>query len=134
MDAPLEQRQVELAFEEAHSLMPRPSIIVFTAFQFDPEAAKDIDALTKQKTGMTFLKAQMNTDPLTEDLKKKRTSNQSFWLIGQPEVQVKPLKGSEDAGKYQVEVHGFDYYNTRTGDIESGDTSKIAMWMLKREP
>ena len=68
--------------------MPRPSIIVFTAFQFDPEAAKDIDALTKQKTGMTFLKAQMNTDPLTEDLKKKRASNQSFWLIGQPEVQV----------------------------------------------
>jgi adenine-specific DNA-methyltransferase len=27
-------------------------------------------------------------------------------------------------------VQGFDYYNTRTGTIESGDTSKIAMWML----
>ncbi len=126
VDAPLEQRQVELAFEEAHSLMPKPSIIVFAAFQFDPEAAKDIDALTKEKTGMTFLKAQMNTDLLTDDLKKKRASNQSFWLIGQPEVYTRKV---ED-GKWQVEVHGFDYYNTRTGNIESGDTSKIAMWML----
>ncbi len=31
---------------------------------------------------------------------------------------------------YVVEVRGFDYYNTRTGTIESGDTSKIAMWLL----
>jgi adenine-specific DNA-methyltransferase len=130
VDAPLEQRQVELAFEEAHSLMPRPSIIVFAAFQFDPEAAKDIDALTKEKTGMTFLKAQMNTDLLTDDLKKKRASNQSFWLIGQPDVEVREVKDGDEAGKCQVEVHGFDYYNTRTGNIESGDTSKIAMWML----
>jgi len=130
VDAPLEQRQVESAWEEAHSLMPRPSIIVFAAFQFDPEAAKDIDALTKEKTGMTFLKAQMNTDLLTEDLKKKRASNQSFWLIGQPEVEVRPLKNGNHAGEYQIELHGFDYYNTRTGDIESGDTTKIAMCML----
>jgi adenine-specific DNA-methyltransferase len=130
VDAPLEQRQVELAFGEAHSLMPRPSIIVFAAFQFDPEAAKDIDALTKEKTGMTFLKAQMNTDLLTEDLKKKRANNQSFWLIGQPDVEVREVKNGDEVGKCQVEVHGFDYYNTRTGNIESGDTSKIAMWML----
>jgi len=41
--APLEQRQVELAIEEAQQLVPKPRIIVFAAFQFDPEAAKDID-------------------------------------------------------------------------------------------
>ena len=29
-------------------------MIVFAAFEFDPEAAKDIDELTKEKTGMTF--------------------------------------------------------------------------------
>ena len=27
-------------------------------------------------------------------------------------------------------MHGFDYYNTKTGDIESGGADKIAMWML----
>ena len=41
--APLEQRQVEQALEEARHLMPKPGIIVFAAFQFDPEAATDLD-------------------------------------------------------------------------------------------
>jgi adenine-specific DNA-methyltransferase len=125
--APLEQRQVEMAWEEARTLNPKPVIILFAAFQFDPEAAKDIEELTQDKTGMTFLKAQMNTDLLTDDLKKKRASNQSFWLIGQPDVELRPAKKS---AMYEVEVHGFDYYNTKTGAIESGDTGKIALWML----
>jgi adenine-specific DNA-methyltransferase len=128
--APLEQRQVELAWEEARTLSPRPGILAFAAFQFDPEAAKDIDELTREKTGMTFLKVQMNPDLLTEDLKKKRASNESFWLVGQPDVEVRAIGTGEHAGKLEVEVHGFDYYNTKTGQIESGDTRRIALWML----
>ena len=27
-------------------------------------------------------------------------------------------------------MHGFDYYNTKTGNIESGGEDKIAVWML----
>ena len=128
--APLEQVQVELAWKEARTLSPSPSIIVFAAFQFDPEAMKDIDALTKEKTGMTFLTAQMNADLLTEDLKKKRASNQSFWLVGRPDVEVRQIKSGENKEKWEAEVRGFDYYDTRTGTIESGDSSKIAMWLL----
>ena len=128
--APLEQKQVELAWEESRKLNPKPSMIVFASFQFDPEAAKDIDELTKEKTGMTFLKVQMNTDLLTEDLKKQRSSNQSFWLMGQPDVELREIKKGEHKGKCEVQVHGFDYYNTKTGAIESGDTAKIAIWML----
>ncbi len=126
--APLEQRQVARAIEEAQMLVPRPKIVVFASFQFDPEAAKDIDE-TKWP-GVTLLKAQMNTDLLTDDLKKKRTSNESFWLIGQPDVELTEIKDGLDAGKYQVEVLGFDYYNTKTGVVESGGTDKVAMWML----
>ncbi|HEY8054573.1 MAG TPA: DNA methyltransferase [Terriglobales bacterium] len=122
---PLEARQVELAIEEARQLVPRPELVVFAAFQFDPEAAKDI-AETKWP-GVQLLAAQMNTDLLTGDLKKKRSNNESFWLIGQPDIAVTRLK---DDGRFQVEVLGFDYFNTRTGAIDSGDTSKIAMWML----
>ncbi len=122
--APLEQRQVEMAIEEAQTLVPKPKLIVFAAFQFDPEAAKDIDEANWP--GVTLLKAQMNADLLTEDLKKKRASNESFWLIGQPDVEVR----REKDGKYVVEVHGFDYYNTKTGQIESGGADKIAVWML----
>ncbi len=126
--APLEQRQVGLAIEEAQKLVPKPKIIVFAAFQSDPEAAKDIDETNWP--GVMLLKAQMNADLLTEDLKKKRTSNESFWLIGQPDVKVEKIKKGDDKGKYRVEVLGFDYYNTKTGVIESGGTEKISLWML----
>lgn len=126
--APLEQRQVELAIEEARKLVPKPEIIVFAAFQFDPEAAKDIDET--EWPGVTLLKAQMNADLLTEDLKKERTSNQSFWLIGQPDIRIKQIKEKKKEKKYRVEVLGFDYYNTISGNIESGGTEKIAMWLL----
>lgn len=124
--APLEQRQVELAWEEARNLSPRPSILIFAAFQFDPEAAKDIDVLDPKKAGMTFLRVQMDPDLLVDDLRKKSAGDHSFWLIGQPDVQLKKLEG----GKFQVEVAGFDYYNPRSGAIDSGDTSRIAIWLL----
>lgn len=120
--AALEQRQVVNALNEAGNLFPLPKMIVFCAFTFDPEAAKDIDALK----GITALKAQMNTDLLTEDLKKAKSSNQSFWLMGQPEVEVRTLKD----GRYEVEVHGFDYFDTVKGELVSGGKSKIAMWSL----
>ena len=140
--SPLEQRQVALAIEEAQTLVPKPKMIVFAAFQFDPEAAKDIDETNWP--GVTLLKVQMNTDLLTDDLKKKRSSNESFWLIGSPDVIVKkkkekvPSAGASKAKRkyegevtlYTVEVLGFDYYNTKTGNIESGGKDKIAMWML----
>jgi adenine-specific DNA-methyltransferase len=126
--APLEQRQVAQAIEEAQTLVPKPKLIVFAAFQFDPEAAKDIDATNWP--GVTLLKAQMNADLLTDDLKKKRASNESFWLIGQPDVQVERIAKGEDKGKLRLSVHGFDYYNTKTGGIESGGEDKIAVWLL----
>jgi adenine-specific DNA-methyltransferase len=66
--APLEQRQVAQAIEEAQTLVPRPKLIVFTAFQFDPEAARDIDETNWP--GVALLKAQMNADLLTDDLKR----------------------------------------------------------------
>ena len=126
--APLEQRQVNQSLQEAETLRPSPRVIVFAAFQFDPEAAKDIDETNWP--GITLLKAQMNADLLTEDLKRKRASNESFWLIGQPDVQVETVADGKDAGKVRVSVQGFDYYNTKSGDVESGGQDKIAMWML----
>jgi adenine-specific DNA-methyltransferase len=102
--------------------------VLFAAFQFDPEASKDIDETNWP--GVTMLKAQMNADLLTEDLKKKRSSNESFWLIGQPDMKAQKLKDGDHKGEYVVSVTGFDYYNTRSGAIESGGVEKIAMWLL----
>ena len=133
----LEQRQVALALNDAEKLRPKPRFIVFAAFEFDPEAAKDIDETNWP--GVTLLKAKMNADLLTEDLKKKRASNQSFWLMGQPDVELRRVKRPQgargsDAGTdgdwYEVEVHGFDYFDTAKGDLVSGGKGKIAVWML----
>ena len=124
----MEQRQVALAIEESHRLVPKPTVIVFAAFQFDPEASKDIDETNWP--GVTLLKAQMNADLLTDDLKKKRASNEGFWLIGQPDVALEQIAEGADEGKFRVSVRGFDYYNTKTGNVESGGANRIALWML----
>jgi len=127
---PLEQRQVEGAVKEAKELKSHPEFIVFAAFHFDPEAAKDIDQMNDSIgqfiPGAKILKAQMSVDLLTHDLRKKRSSNQSYWLIGQPEIEVKKIKD----GRYKVSVHGFDYYDPISGEILSGNNKHIAMWFL----
>ena len=127
---PMDSRMVAMALDEAENMRPSPEIIVFAAFQFDPEAAKDI--AETNWPGMTLLQVQMNTDLMTDDLKKKRSSDQSFWLVGQPDVELiltKKYKSSK-ANKYKVVVHGFDYYDVKKGVVESGSSSRIAMWML----
>ena len=120
----MEPRQVEVSIEEARKLVPRPDILLFAAFQFDPEAAKDIDETNWPET--TLLRVEMNTDLQTDDLKKGRTSNESFWLVGQPEIEVETLKG----GEYQVSVLGFDYFSLKSGERISGDRNQIAVWLL----
>ena len=102
----------------------KPDFIIFAAFHFDPEAAKDIDQM--ELPNIQILKAQMSVDLLTVDLRKKRSSNQSYWLIGQPDVEV--LKQKD--GNYKVRVNGFDYYNPISGEIESKSNAHIAMWFL----
>lgn len=123
---PMDSRVVDMALDEAGNLRPTPQIIVFAAFQFDPEAAKMIAEINWP--GVTLLTVQMNTDLMTADLKKKQSSDQSFWLVGQPDVEL--VKNGRSKDIYKVIVHGFDYYDVKKGTVESGSTSRIAMWML----
>ena len=94
--APLDKKQVERALEEARRLVPRPKVLVFAAFAFDPEAAKDIGET--RWGGVTLLKAEMNTDLQTEDLKKRQPNSESFWLVGQPDLAVERLTGQMSGG------------------------------------
>ncbi len=121
---PLEQRQAEAAITEARCFKEKPDFVIFASFHFDPEASKDIDQM--EWPGVTILKAQMSVDLLTADLRKKRSSNQSYWLIGQPDVEVQKQKD----GKYSVKLHGFDYYDPIIGEIVSKGTKHIAIWFL----
>jgi adenine-specific DNA-methyltransferase len=122
--AAMDTRQVEKAIDEAGKL--KPDVLLFCAFQFDEEAAKDIDETNTSYLGFKLLKAQMNMDLQTEDLKKNNRSNQSFWLVGQPDVSVVAVENN----KLQVQVHGFDYYNYQSNELIKGGAKNIAMWLL----
>lgn len=84
--APLEPRLVQDGIDEARQL--QPEMLLFCAFQFTDEATKDIDQTNPDLLGFTLLKAHMNMDLQTDDLKKASKHNQSFWLIGQPDVEI----------------------------------------------
>jgi adenine-specific DNA-methyltransferase len=125
---PLDTRMVNQALNEAENIRPQPAFIIFAAFQFDPAAARVID--DTKWPGVALLKVQMNPDLMTADLKKKISTNQSFWLVGQPDVDLIKIEKGADKGKYKVKVKGFDYYDIKKAAVNSGNADQIAMWML----
>lgn len=122
--APMEQTQVERTMDEIRDMPEKPRLVIFCSFAFDPEASKDIDNI--KINDLQILKAQMNTDLLTKDLKKKANTSKPFWLIGEPDIEVIKTKD----GKYQVEVKGFDCYDPSNQELKSCGAEKISMWML----
>lgn len=125
----LDAGRVEDIFDEVQSMRPTPQIIIIAAYQFDPEATKLIEE-TKWPD-MQIFAVQMNTDLMTSDLKKKRSSNQSFFFIGQPDVEL--IHDGRTKDVYKVRVNGFDYYDPKTGKVKSGSANNIAMWMLDED-
>ena len=75
--------------------------------------------------GVSIILVQMNADLLTDDLKKRQPSSESFWLVGQPDVEVRRQKD-----RWIVELNGFDYFDPIEGKLISGGTDQIAMWCL----
>ena len=134
IDAPLDVLHVERALEEAQKLVPKPACIIFAAFQFDPQASQMIEE--KIFPQVRLLKVLMNPDLLTDDLQKNKADNESFWLIGTPDIDVEPAQepDSKKREDYIVTIRGFDYFsiNNKTGktDVISGGTDDIALWML----
>ena len=123
--APLSLAIVRNALDEAADIYPRPpGLIVFAAFQFTAEAEALI-AGCKVKDAQV-LAVQMNTDLQMTDLLKRQARNQSFILVGQPDVQLK--MGAD--GRLTVEVLGFDYYDPVKQSMVTGSPKNIAMWMV----
>ena len=125
--APLTSKQVEAAWQEAR--IEVTDLLLFVAFAFDDEATKTIEKLGPEKAGMQPVKVQMDTDLLVGDLKKRDKNSDSFWLVGQPDIQ---LHWSEQDGVPQIEVEvlGFDYYDPKNDKVISGGKDQIAIWLL----
>ena len=74
------------------------------------------------------MQVNMNPDLLTSDLKRKLSMDQSFWLVGQPDIELVKAKG-----KYRVRVKGFAYIDMSKHELIAGNANKIAMWLLDTE-
>ena len=126
--SPLGSDQVRRALKEMEYQRPSRSLLVFAAFEFDPEASLTIDRV--EWRGVSVLKAKMSPDLQTGDLRRGRSGESSFWLMGRPDADLRRLDCGEDAGKWVAEVHGFDYYDPVSGEMRAGGADDIAMWML----
>ena len=122
--APLGLPAVRNALEEADKQFPKPQLLVFAAFQFTAEA---MDWLaTARMRYAQVLTVQMNTDLQNGDLLRRKLNNQSFFLVGQPDVTL--TRTAE--GTLVAEVRGFDYYDPVRQRLESQGVERIAMWMV----
>ena len=122
---------VDRAIEEAGKRSPRPQLLVFAAFAFDPHAAKTLDEFNWR--GGRIVKASMDTDLHVQDLKRKKRKDgdAAFWLMGRPDAELRRANGDSD--EWEVEVRGFDYYNPLQEGakrLEAGGKEQIVMWML----
>jgi len=124
---PMDKTWLDRAMTQAFNLRPKVQKVLFLAYQFDAGVHEYVEKSTWG--GLGILLAQIDTDLLVEDLKKKQKGD-SFWLIGQPDVRLSQIAEGEDKGKYTVEVRGFDYYNVAEQKMESGGKGDIAMWLL----
>jgi len=124
---PMDKTWLDRAMTQAFNLRPKVQKVLFLAYQFDAGVHEYVEK--SGWGGLGILLAQIDTDLLVEDLKKKQKGD-SFWLLGQPDVKLKQIADGENKGKYTVEVHGFDYYNVAEQRLESGGKGDIAMWLL----
>ena len=60
------------------------------------------------------------------DLKGSKKSDDSFWLVGQPDVA---LTKNDRTTEYTVIVQGFDYIQ-KNNQLKSGGIKEIAAWFL----
>ena len=120
----IDARIVSKCFEEYREKKYPADFLIFAGFQFDAEAEELLDS--EKIDGVQILKVLMNPDLAVTDLKKNVKTDQSFLLVGQPEIE---LRKNPD-GTYTVEILGADYFDIKASKVISKSTKEIAMWLL----
>lgn len=117
-------------------------LLCVLGFAFDPTAlgVTDEDGLTVEASEDGFasvagsrrlgripvLFVRMNADLLMgEDLKKTGAGN-LFTVFGEPDIAI---TAAED-DRVVVELRGVDVYDPTTGEVRSGTTDQVALWMI----
>jgi adenine-specific DNA-methyltransferase len=72
------------------------------------------------------LKARMNPDLHMAGELKNTGADNLFVVFGEPDIRIEP----QADGLVRVRVKGVDVFRPQTGEIESGGTDSIALWMI----
>ncbi|MBS0304452.1 MAG: site-specific DNA-methyltransferase [Proteobacteria bacterium] len=99
-------------------------VLIACAFNYEAHAAEF------EKLGrVPVLKARMNPDlHMAGELKNTGAGN-LFVVFGEPDIRIEP----QSDGLVRVRVKGVDVFRPQTGEIESGGTDSIALWMIDTE-
>ncbi len=116
------KRAVSEAAKETRTLGDADWLVIL-GFAFD----SDLDTLIDKSMGTYEIsKVRMNDDLLQEGLLKKDKKAAAFVTIGEPDIDLKRLKG----GQVAVEIKGLDIYDPIKDIIKPRDLHDIAYWMV----
>jgi len=111
-------------------------LLAVLAFAYDPNALKHSDEYQAGDDGfevggrhtmgrLPVLLVRMNNDLVMGDDLKKTGSGNLFTVFGEPDIEIRTGQGANGD-----ELLGVDVYDPKTGEVRSGDTSQIALWMI----
>ncbi len=112
-------------------------LLCILAFAFDPQvvgvqddyaASPDgfAEVAAERKLGrIPVLLVRMNADLVMGEALKKTGAGNLFTVFGEPDIELRT-----DGDEVRVELKGVDVYDPNTGELRSGDTSQIALWMI----
>lgn len=131
----VDARMVKAAAREALT-MPNVDVLLVLGYAFEANA---LDAVgDTQREGFASVAAEhtlgrlpvllvrMNVDlAMGDELLKNSASANLFTVFGEPDIDVQVT----DAGVV-VEIRGIDVYDPTSGEVRSGGTDGIALWMI----
>lgn len=79
-----------------------------------------------------YIQEKMHPKVLIDELKNTGAGN-LLVVFGEPDIRIEPVVGGSADGQVRVRVKGVDVFRPQTGEIESGGTDSIALWMIDTE-
>jgi adenine-specific DNA-methyltransferase len=128
---------IKHAAREANRDMDLDALYVL-GFAYDPQVFSANDTYAASDEGFANVAAEramgrvpvvivrMNADLVMGEELKKTGAGNLFTVFGEPDIDVRETAD----GQLEVEILGVDVYDPTTGDVRSGDTGQIALWMI----
>ena len=79
--------------------------------------------------GVRVVKVLMNRALQQSELAAKKI-DRAFVVVGEPNIRVERANGDGKAGKWTVEIVGYNTYDPQSGNTDVGKTGDIDCWMI----